>query len=295
MLTTNAPAKINLYLHVTGRRDDGYHLLDSLVAFTNVGDEMGLEKAPSFAFEMKGPMASVLAGEDPEKNLAVRAARILAQTVHKPLDVKLTLTKNLPVASGIGGGSTDAAAALRLLASHWGLAPDAPVLHEIAASLGQDVPCCIAARSCYFRGIGDVTDPAPPLPHTDLVLVNPNKALPTPSVFKARTGAFAPEARLERAPETAQELAALLASRTNSLSEAAQTLCPEIAEVLQALDRQESCLLSRMSGSGATCFGLFPDRATARMAAAAIYKERPDWWVVPASFPAESEMLTRGA
>ncbi|MFA6279619.1 MAG: 4-(cytidine 5'-diphospho)-2-C-methyl-D-erythritol kinase [Bdellovibrionales bacterium] len=291
MLETLAPAKINLYLHVTGRREDGYHFLDSLVAFTNIGDFLRLEPAASFSFEMNGPMAAALAQGDHENNLAVRAARILAKTLDKPLNLRLTLTKNLPIASGIGGGSTDAAATLRLLAAHWRMPPDAPLLHDIAASLGQDVPCCIAAQSCYFQGIGDITTPAQDLPLTHIVLVNPNQALSTPSVFKARTGAFTPANPLPITPQTPTELASLLAARTNGLTEAACSLCPEIKDVLAALQAQPDCLLARMSGSGATCFGLFADRGAAKQAASALYKEHPSWWVTAAFLPATIEPL----
>jgi len=293
LLRTAAPAKINLYLHITGRRADGYHLLDSLVVFANVGDVLTLEPAGAFDFVLDGPKAPSLAGQDKESNLAVRAARMLAVTLGKPLEVKLTLTKNLPVASGIGGGSTDAAAALRLLAMHWGLAPDAALLQEIAADLGQDVPCCLAAQSCYFKGIGDVTDLAPELPLTHMVLVNPNKALATPAVFKARSGPFLPPARLEREPADAAQLAAMLASRGNSLTEAAIGLCPEIQAILESLTAQPECLLARMSGSGATCFGLFADRMTAKQAASTLYREHPDWWVIPAYFPVDDPTRAR--
>lgn len=286
LLHTHAPAKINLYLHVTGRREDGYHRLDSLVAFTNIGDEMRLESATDFAFALEGPMAAKLADELVDGNLAVRAARALAAACGRTLDVKLTLVKNLPVASGIGGGSTDAAAALRLLAQYWELDAEDARLFAIAATLGQDVPCCIRAETCYFRDIGDVTDAGPDLPHTDMVLVNPGKGLPTPAVFKARRGDFTPAARLERVPADAAELAAMLRSRSNGLTEAACELLPEIGAVLKALEQSPDCLLSRMSGSGATCFGLYPDRAAARGAAARIMAAHPDWWVVPAFVPA---------
>lgn len=291
MFETLAPAKINLYLHVTGRREDGYHYLDSLVVFTNVGDRLRIEPASSFSFVIEGPMAAALSQEDPENNLAVRAARMLSTALNKPLDIKLTLTKNLPLASGIGGGSTDAAATLRLLAAYWRLPPSAPLLHDIAASLGQDIPCCIAAESCYFEGIGDVTTPAPELPLCHIVLVNPNEALATPAVFRARTGAFAPASPFHETPATVHDLVAALKERNNSLTESAITLCPAIATVLGALEQTQDCLLARMSGSGATCFGLFPDRASAKAAVAQIYKDHNDWWVVSTVFPTSMEKL----
>ncbi len=284
-----APAKINLYLHITGKRDDGYHRLDSLVAFTNIGDALRLEPAPSFSFVVEGPMAGALAGQPTEGNLVVRAARGLAVALGLPPDplppVRLTLVKNLPVASGIGGGSSDAAAALRLLAAHWGVGADDPRLHNVAASLGQDVPCCIDATTCYLCDVGATTEPGPLLPHTDIVLVNPNKALPTPAVYKARTGGFVPPARLEHAPRDARELADMLAARGNGLTDAACHILPDVRDVLTQIAATPDCLLARMSGSGATCFGLYPDRAAARKAASDLLAARPDWWVVPAFVP----------
>ena len=280
-----APAKINLYLHVTGRREDGYHLLDSLVAFTNIGDSLRLEAAADFSFALEGPMAATLAAESLDTNLAVRAVRMMAEEMGRPLNIKLTLVKNVPIASGIGGGSSDAAAALRLLAEHWGVPPTDSLLARIAASLGQDVSCCLDAATCYFCGIGDITEPGPDLPHTDIVLVNPNKALPTPDVYRARQGAFAVPARFDREPQSAAELAGMLHERSNGLTDAACRLMPEIRVVLAELAATVGCQLARMSGSGATCFGLYPDRSAARQAAARLFQDHPDWWVVPGFVP----------
>jgi 4-diphosphocytidyl-2-C-methyl-D-erythritol kinase len=286
MLHAFAPAKINLYLHVTGRREDGYHLLDSLVAFANIGDQLRLEEASSFSFSLEGPMAAPLAAAGPDAdNLVVRAVLALAEELSRPLNLKLTLVKNLPLASGLGAGSSDAAAALRLLASHWGVPPTDALLYRIAAGLGQDVPCCLGAATCYFCDIGNVTDPGPDLPYTDIVLVNPNKALPTPDVFKARQGDFTPAARFQQVPKTSVELAGMLHERRNSLTEAACRLLPEIDEVLAALAASANCQLARMSGSGATCFGLYPNRSAAKQAAAKILQQHPGWWVVPGFLP----------
>src|SRR5580658_8303462 len=177
MLREFAPAKINLYLHITGRRPDGYHILDSLAVFAGVGDELLLEPAPRFDFLVEGPQAALLKKEPIEANLVVRAAKMLAEKTGKLLDLRLTLIKNLPVASGIGGGSSDAAAALRLLAAHWGLAPGDPVPAQVAAACGQDVLVCFSPDSCYMTAEGPV--PAPELPYTNIVLVNPGKALST--------------------------------------------------------------------------------------------------------------------
>lgn len=293
VMQSSAPAKINLYLHITGKRPDGYHLLDSLVAFTAAGDELILEPASNFEFHITGPMAGRLADEPIESNLVVRAARQLAAFAGQPLDVKLTLVKKLPVASGIGGGSSDAAAALRLLAAHFGIAADHPRVVAIAADLGSDIPCCLELANCYLKDTGTIMDPAPPLPLTHIVLVNPNQALPTPAVYKARQGDFTPAQPLEQIPQDAAALAAMLATRRNDLTDAACQIMPAVRTVLDAIAATEDCLLARMSGSGATCFGLYPNRLAARQAAEIMLRDHPDWWVVPTHLlasPAEDEV-----
>ncbi len=276
-----APAKINLYLHVTGRRADGYHTLDSLVVFADVGDRLTLTPQTDFSFTLEGPLAEALRGEPPENNLVVRAAQKLAALTGNTLDAALTLYKCLPTASGIGGGSTDAAATLRLLALHWGLSLQDPRLFTLAASLGQDIPCCLQAQTCYFKGIGAETDPGPALPPLPAVLVNPRQAVPTPAVFQARQGAFQPEARLTDTPSTPADLAAMLKARTNGLAAPAIQLLPAIGEVLKALESTPDILLARMSGSGATCFGLYATQDQAQKAAAQITTQHPSWWCRP--------------
>ncbi|MDR3424402.1 MAG: 4-(cytidine 5'-diphospho)-2-C-methyl-D-erythritol kinase [Alphaproteobacteria bacterium] len=275
-----APAKINLYLHVTGRRADGYHDLDSLTAPASIGDEVALRAARGFRFEVTGAQADALAHEKSEDNLVVKAARSLAELTGQALDAQLVLVKKLPVASGIGGGSSDAAAALRALAKHWGLAQDDPRLMQAAARHGQDVGVCLRVGNIYVTATGVL--PAPKLPRADIVLVNPGKGLATPAVYaEYRNGgdAFSPLARLEQTPETLDELVAALRIRGNDLYAPACRLMPEIAEIVTALESFDECLLARMSGSGATCFGLFPDATAAKSAAAQIRAARPHWWV----------------
>lgn len=276
-LRVAAPAKLNLYLHVTGRRPDGYHLLDGLVAFAEIHDTLALAPARSLQFVADGPFASTLG--DGESNLVVRAARALAASVGCDPDLRLGLTKRLPVASGIGGGSADAAACLRGIAALWGLDPADPALLKIAADLGSDIPVCVVGRSGFIGGIGTEIDPAPSLPSAWLVLVNPGTGLPTPDVYRARQGAFSPSMRFADVFATAAELAECLALRGNDLTRAAIGLVPEIETVLGAIRNSAGCLLSRMSGSGATCFGLYGDPAAAEGAAAAIRSEHPRWWV----------------
>jgi 4-diphosphocytidyl-2-C-methyl-D-erythritol kinase len=273
-----APAKVNLYLHVTGKREDGYHLLDSLVVFAGVGDDLTIEEADTLSLSLDGPNAGPLAA-DPD-NLVLKAARLLAAEAGISPQAKLALTKRLPVASGIGGGSADAAAALRGLLELWKLSPAADDLARIALKLGADVPVCLKGRPVFVGGVGEFLDPVPRLPACWLVLVNPGIPLATPAVFKARQGGFAKAGRFTKSPANAKAFAELLAKRHNGLTEAAIAVVPEVAGVLEAIAVTKGCLLSRMSGSGATCFGLYADKPSAERAAA--WLTRPGWWVAAA-------------
>ena len=278
-----ARAKINLYLHVTGKRADGYHLLDSLVAFAGVGDEITVTPAAAGHIELTvdGPTAGHLPGG--EINIVEKAARLLAQHSPQPVGAALHLNKVLPVAAGIGGGSADAAAALVALARLWQITLSKPVLDQLALSLGADVPVCLDGNAVQMAGIGEILTPAPALPAAWIVLVNPMLACPTPAVFKARTGPFSPADPLAVAPSTAADLAAALRQRHNDLAAPAIATVPTIADVLGALDGQDGCLLSRMSGSGATCFGLFATPLQAQSAAENIKKMHSTWWSVAAA------------
>lgn len=291
ILTEAAPAKLNLYLHVTCRRADGYHDLDSLVAFAGVGDEIRVEHADEFKFVLEGPLATRLRNEPPESNLAVKAAFSLAELLGRKPDIKLTLGKNLPVASGIGGGSSDAAATLRALARLWQFSITDPRILEAAQKHGQDVPVCLKTESNYMTREG--TAAAPALPHIDVVLVNPNKGLPTPDVYKAfRDGGygFTPATQLAETPRNPAALISALKDRRNDLYEAACQIMPEIRDIIAALEKTNP-LLARMSGSGATCFGLYADRTAARAAAASILSANPDWWVAQSHIPARSKNI----
>ena len=268
-LSEPAPAKVNLYLRVTGRRADGYHLLDSLAVFGPAADVLSANADEELRLDVQGPFAPALAGE--ADNLVLRAARLLAEAARVAPRARLVLDKRLPVASGIGGGSTDAAAALRLLARLWGV----PVPADLAARLGADVPVCLAARPARMEGIGERLGPAPDLPVFGLLLANPGVAVSTPAVFRARTGGFSEPAALPPAWPSAEAMAADLRPLGNDLEAAAITLCPEIADALAWLRARPGCLLARMSGSGATCFALFADA----MAAEAHARDAPpSWW-----------------
>lgn len=273
-------AKVNLTLHVTGRRPDGYHELDSLVVFAGVGDTLEITAAEDLSLSLEGPFASAL--DAAESNLALRAARSLREGFGATAGARLRLVKRLPVAAGLGGGSADAAAALRGLAHFWALGAPEDALHEIAARLGADVPACLTARPSLLSGVGELVQAAPPLPGFWLVLVNPGVPLSTPAVFKARGGPFSAPQPWTEAPGTARELAVRLAEGRNDLEAPAIALVPAIAQVLSALRATPACLLARMSGSGATCFGLYETEAAARAAARRLGADQADWWVAAA-------------
>jgi 4-diphosphocytidyl-2-C-methyl-D-erythritol kinase len=283
-LTLRARAKVNLYLHVIGRRADGYHLLDSLVVFSDIGDRLRIEPSDSLSLAIDGPFGAGLSATD--DNLVLRAARALAAGLAgKGLPAggaKLRLSKHLPVASGIGGGSADAAATLVGLSRLWRVPEGAIDLTQIGLSLGADLPVCLAARPCFMGGIGELLEAVPPLPPASLLLVNPGVAVSTPSVFKARSGPFSKPARWQDALSDATALAARLDRCGNDLEAPAIELEPMIGEVLSALRHLPGTLIARMSGSGATCFGLFEDPAEAREAAARLGMEHPSWWVASA-------------
>ncbi|HUB94634.1 MAG TPA: 4-(cytidine 5'-diphospho)-2-C-methyl-D-erythritol kinase [Stellaceae bacterium] len=276
-VTERAPAKLNLYLHVIGRRADNYHLIDSLVAFADIGDELDAAPAAGLSLDITGPFADALAGDSTE-NLVWRAATLLVGRLGRAPDVALRLVKNLPVASGIGGGSSDAAATLRALVRLWRMPVGEELLNAIAAALGADVPACLAARSVWVGGVGEELEITPPLPPVFLVLANPGIALPTAAVFKRRVGSFSKPGRFVP-PADAAALARLLAERGNDLTDAAIGLVPEIGEVMRCLDATDGALLARMSGSGATCFALYADARQAEAAAVRLAADHPRWWV----------------
>jgi len=275
----SAPAKLNLYLHVIGRRADGYHLLDSLVAFADVADVVAARAAPSLSLEITGPFAASLRNAPAPDNLVWRAAVALAERAGIEPRVELRLEKNLPVASGIGGGSSDAAAALKALAELWRIDLGERKFQGLAQGLGADVPVCLFGEPAWVGGIGESLAPAPQLPRCWVALANPGVHLATPAVFKARAGAFSEPARFDTAPADAAELARLLAARRNDLMPAAVSLAPNISEVLRVLDGEPGALISRMSGSGATCFALFTEEASACAAVGRLRAAHPQWWV----------------
>jgi 4-diphosphocytidyl-2-C-methyl-D-erythritol kinase len=271
-----APAKVNLALHVTGQRGDGYHLLDSLVVFAGVGDDVGVAQGDALTLEVDGPRAAGVPVDG--RNLVLRAAGLLAG----PQGARMTLTKRLPHAAGIGGGSSDAAAALRVLGPFWGVAvpgPDDPAV----LALGADVPVCLAAPAPQrMRGIGEQVTAVPALPEAALVLVNPGVEVPTPAVFRGLEERCNPPMPEVPGGMDFARFVAWLRTTRNDLQAPAERIAPEVSAALVALRGQPDIGFAVMSGSGATCVGLARDMAGAERAAAAIARAMPGWWVVPA-------------
>lgn len=275
-----APAKVNLALHVTGQRADGYHLLDTLVGFASVGDWVTLEAGTGPRLTIGGPERAALGREGP--NLVLQTADEFWGKGNGPLD--LTLDKHLPVSSGIGGGSADAAATFRGLA--WLTEPPdqaltlTPERMSRLLAIGADVPMCVASAPARVRGIGERIEPVPNLAKLAVVLVNPRVALPTPSVFKALSEKRNPGlSALPDDPGDAPALIRYLTLQRNDLQGPAIQLAPVIGAVLARIEASAGCQLARMSGSGATCFGIYPAPAMADQAAAEIARDNPDWWV----------------
>lgn len=257
-----APAKINLTLHVTGRRNDGYHLLDSLVVFADVGDRLWLTEGDTLSLNVVGPFAEGVPTDD--RNLVWKAAKLAGWTG------QIRLEKNLPHGGGIGGGSADAGALLRALG-----------IKDGALSLGADVPVCRLGRAARMSGIGERVEPLEEVPSFHAVLVNPGVHLATPSVFQRLvTKTNAPMKGVPAAGADRITWNDWLRTQRNDLQNPAREMASEIGEVLDALSSSAGVLLSRMSGSGSTCFGLFPSRAEAESAASNIFASHPDWWCV---------------
>ena len=276
-LKQQAPAKVNLDLRITGRRPDGYHELDSVVAFTAWADRLTFTPDRRLTLEPSGPFAAALA--DHTDNLVLRAARRLAEHAGCPPHVRIKLDKRIPVAAGLGGGSADAAATLRGLSRLWQLRLADADLLPLALGLGADVPVCLRSGPARMRGIGERIEPLE-LPVLDLVLANPNHAVATAQVF-AGLGPIAPAAGPDAAvPTDRPALVGWLRERGTDLEAPASRLAPVIGEVLGAWSAQPGCRLARMSGSGATCFGVFDDPEAAARAATAMRGARPSWWVI---------------
>ena len=284
-VTEFAPAKVNLTLAVGSARADGYHPLDSLVVFADWGDELTVRPAKGLGLELSGSAAQAL--EQEPQNLALKAAYALRAAAGKPeLGAQIALDKHLPVAAGLGGGSADAAAVLRALNQLWDLDFSTRQLAEIGAVIGADVPACIYSRPLRMRSIGEQIEPLIAWPELYGVIVNPGQALSTAAVFDAYDGAH-PEPLIKTASSVAgsydQALSHLLEG-DNDLQPSAVRLCPAVGGVLEALNRHETIALARMSGSGASCFGICADIADAEATARALSADRQSWTVQAVRF-----------
>lgn len=274
-----APAKVNLALHVTGQRADGYHLLDSLVVFAGLGDQIGATAARGLTLTVSGAFAAGIPTDD--SNLVLQAALLLASRRGVQIGAALRLAKSLPHAAGIGGGSSDAAATIRLLADLWKVAPLSPDDPDVLA-LGADVPVCLSAPAPQrMSGIGEQLSLWPHLPSCALVLVNPRVEVPTREVFRAMIQRANPPMSAPPGPGF-EAFATWLAAQRNDMEPAARGLAPAIGDALGRLSAAPGVVLARMSGSGATCYGLCPDLATAKRVAKSIQIAEQGWWVAPA-------------
>jgi len=275
-----ARAKINLALHVTGQRDDGYHLLDTLVSFTKFGDTISFTPNRKISLSITGPEAGNLSDE--ENNLVIQAAHLLREyTSDDELGVKIELTKNIPVASGLGGGSANAAVTLSGLMDFWQIDVGQHSLNQMALELGADVPMCLAGVSAKVQGIGEEITPVP-VPEFPIVLVNPGIGVSTPRIFKALSEKNNPPLSSLTGVESRSDWIEYLKAQRNDLEAPALKSAPVIADCLKAL-RDNNCQIARMSGSGATCFGLFESDEMASLAANKISAKKPNWWVVATS------------
>jgi 4-diphosphocytidyl-2-C-methyl-D-erythritol kinase len=286
-----APAKVNLTLRVLGRRPDGYHELESLVVFAAVGDALTFTPGKNLALTVRGPTAA--AAGDLGDNLVLKAARALVERIEGLKAGRFALSKRLPVAAGLGGGSTDAAAALRLLARHNRIVLDDARLIAAARATGADVPVCLDLQPRVMRGIGELLSQPLRLPALPALLINPRMSVATKDVFAALrappVGEDQPASLLEelaggseiKQMPSRDALIAFISRHGNDLEAPAIALHPAIAQALAALRALPGCRLARMSGSGASCFGLFDSNRTAAAAARALRLKRPQWWIRP--------------
>lgn len=276
-LTEFAPAKVNLTLHVRGRRPDGYHEIESLVVFANVGDRLSFVPGLTLELSVKGRTAASAGAAD--DNLVLKASRALAERIGELKVGRFELEKKLPVAAGLGGGSSDAAAALRLLARANDLSPDDTRVYAAARATGADVPVCLDPKPRVMRGIGEILSEPIALPKLAAVLVNPGVAVPTRDVFAALAAPALATSVLPNDRAAAVPDIPALALQRNDLEAPAIKLQPVIADVLMALRAQPNCQFARMSGSGATCFGLFSSTQAAQDAARDLNARHPAWWI----------------
>ncbi len=278
-IRSNALAKINLFLHVTGKRVDGYHYLESLVGFADFAhDVLTIQNAPDFSFEVVGPFAPELEEQEERKNLVVMMHDLLQNFTGRPLPCYMKLEKNLPIGSGLGGGSSDAASALKLMESFFNLSLNENMKRHLMVMIGADVPVCYTKQTSYFSGIGEIIEPAPDLPPTPMLLVWPGISCSTQQIFEARPeGATSIPVNRPASFENLQGLVEFLNHTGNDLAAAAEYIHPQITTTRHWMEEQDGCLLARMSGSGAAIFGIFQDEELAQRALESMPVDK-NWW-----------------
>lgn len=279
-----APAKINLYLHVKRKREDGYHDLDSLLAFTDFGDEISLIQSNRRCLKITGSFASGLS--DNEQTLEKTSQNILAKTLwaianyaHEEPLFDITLTKNIPLGAGLGGGSTDAAALAHILCNIWNIDSNASKFQNILFTLGADVPACFYAKPCRIQNAGEAGFTKHNLPPLDALLIHPNEHCSTASIFKSNNQYLDNEIKIPDTFETSDDLITFLKNKENTLTKAAIKNIPTIQSILNTLQEQNCAILSRMSGSGSACFAIFNTQDAAHNVAQTIKNLHPEWWV----------------
>ena len=273
-----APAKINLYLNIIGQRVNDYHELDSLIAFAAHGDQIEVKKCDHFKLEASGPFSETLPPIN--ENLVIKAAKELARGTNYEGGACIKLIKNLPVSSGVGGGSADAAATLKALNDLWETNLQNKDLMVMALRLGADVPACMLSKTARMSGIGDKLSKVSGLPNCGILLVNPGIPISTVNVFQLFEGDFSNQVKIPKI-ENSEAFFDFLSNQKNDLQDAAIKIAPIIKEVLNILTDDPNCRLARLSGSGGTCFGLYEDEATALFTAESMFGHFPDWWIQP--------------
>lgn len=277
-LSRLAKAKVNLFLHITGKRDDGYHLLESLVCFPNCGDVLDVAPSNKVSLHEAGPYAGQMGGW--QDNLILKAAKLLKRETGVTAGAEIHITKNLPVASGIGGGSTDAATVLHLLCDLWNIEISTQELARLGVELGADLPVCLYGRPAMMSGIGEIISPVEGLPTFGILLVNPGVGVSTQRIFK-ELGSFAPNIDFPSLEGLNKDsFIQVLKGCRNDMQIGAIRTEPSIEQVLKVLEGVDTCLLSRMSGSGATCFGLFDSAEQAELARDTLLTKQPTWWAM---------------
>ncbi len=283
-----APAKINLYLHVLGRVTNGYHALDSLITFFDIGDTITIKQNTPYGFTISGDFATSFPAPDLDhspnsSNLIIKAAWKMAEIAQQKIDFSIHLQKDLPLGAGIGGGSSDAAAIIHILCKHWDVPTNHPTIKELLKSLGDDVPVCFAKHTARLTGLGVDFKPAPTIPKMPVALVHPGIACLTGHIFQTLNlqpgDHLTDPIPIPTSFPTQDALLTFLNTTDNTLYPAARKLVPAIENVILSLNAQTGCQLARMSGSGSCCFGIFKTAKDAHNAAVTLRKQNPDWWV----------------